>query len=563
MADILPNDQYRREYTPQFVSRWDDLIGWDGRAAGEAEFFERFLRAHGVRKVADIASGTGYHAITLARSGFEVTATDGAASMIEQTRENAKANGIELADVRVVEWQKLAKSFGPDSFDALVCLGNAFTHLFDHEARREALAAMFSVLRPGGLLLLDHRNYDRILEQGYSSKHKFYYTGDGVDVEPIEVSRTLVHFEYRFGEDTKHHLRLYPLKQSYMDFLLEDAGFVDTLTYGDFERPFERLDPDFIQHIAAKPRSDGAPQGNGKSSAARNGNGKPAGRSFDSKTGESPRQSRPTSDVVSITQSYYDGPADEIYREIWGENLHLGLFEHEGQDLQTAMRRSNERITQGIGLAEESDVLEVACGYGGLARFIAGRYGSSVLATNLSEREIAHGKRLNAKAGLADKVQLEWADYHELPYADGRFDYYFSQEAFLHAADKELVLSEARRVLRPGGRLVFTDILVRRDTPDDLRERVYERVNAPVMWDQPDYVAALERLGFKVTTVEDWSKNVAPTYDWVRVQLEKRRAEFERRIGKEAVERTLKALRFWVDSARQGYIGWLYVVADR
>jgi sarcosine/dimethylglycine N-methyltransferase len=160
-------------------------------------------------------------------------------------------------------------------------------------------------------------------------------------------------------------------------------------------------------------------------------------------------------------------------------------------------------------------------------------------------------------------VSLEYGDFHELPYADGRFDYYWSQEAFLHAVDKAQVLSEAYRVLKPGGCLVFTDILVRGGTPDEIRERVYERVNAPEMWDGPDYRRALANIGFHVNVEEDWSANVAPSYAWVRGQLEKRRAEFEDRIGRELVDRTSRALQFWVDRANEGYIGWLYVVARK
>ena len=125
------------------------------------------------------------------------------------------------------------------------------------------------------------------------------------------------------------------------------------------------------------------------------------------------------------------------------------------------------------------------------------------------------------------------------------------------------MLSEAHRVLKPGGFLVFTDILVRSHTPEDIRERIYERVNAPTMWDASDYRQGLLNLGFDIQVEEDWSQNVAPTYAWVRGQLERRRAEFEDRIGKELVDRTSRALQFWVDRANEGYIGWLYVVARK
>jgi len=250
----MQNDTYKREYTREFVSRWDRLIGWDSRAAGENGFFERLLRRHDCRRVADIASGTGFHAIRLAHAGFEVTASDGAETMIVQTRRNAEDMGVELADARVVDWRDLHTAFGANRFDALVCLGNAFTHLFEEDARRRALDSMRSVLRPGGLLILDHRNYDKILDRGYSSKHQFYYVGDGVDAKPAEIREDLVKFEYSYPDGTSFHLSMFPLRRHYMRRLLDEAGFSGITTYGDFEDGAEPDEVDFFQQIAIKPR---------------------------------------------------------------------------------------------------------------------------------------------------------------------------------------------------------------------------------------------------------------------------------------------------------------------
>ncbi|MEQ9199999.1 MAG: glutathione binding-like protein [Rhodospirillales bacterium] len=109
----MQNDIYKREYTREFVSRWDDLIGWDGRAEGENGFFERLLRRNGCKTVADIAAGTGFHAIRLAHDGFEVTASDGAETMIRQTAQNAEDMEVQLAETRTVDWRELHKAFGP------------------------------------------------------------------------------------------------------------------------------------------------------------------------------------------------------------------------------------------------------------------------------------------------------------------------------------------------------------------------------------------------------------------------------------------------------------------
>ena len=278
----------------------------------------------------------------------------------------------------------------------------------------------------------------------------------------------------------------------------------------------------------------------------------------------SPRDADDRRRIVSATKDYYDGPADVIYRNIWGENVHIGYFDDaDVEDLPTAMRRSNERMCDGVDLGPATYVLDVGCGYGALARFLARRFACPVTATNISERELEWGRELTEQQGLDDKVEFQWADFHELPFEEGAFDVYWSQEAFLHAADKQLVLDEAARVLNRDGVVVVTDLLVRQGTPEATRERIYQRVNSPDMWDTADYKQAFEAAGLELEAHHDWSVNVAPTYAWVRDQLERRRDEFEAKIGQEVVDRTSQALQFWVDCARAGQIGWEYFVARK
>lgn len=250
----MSNDIYKREYTTEFVSRWDRLIGWNSRAEGENGFFERLLRRHDCREVADIAAGTGFHAIRLADAGFAVTASDGAETMIRQTERNAEEMGVALAGTQVADWRELDKAFGANRFDALVCLGNAFTHLFEEDGRQQALEAMRTVLRPGGMLVLDHRNYDKILDRGYSSKHRYYYVGNGVEARPAVIREDLVKFEYAYADGNTFHLSMFPLRRHYMHGLLDRSGFTGVETHGDFESSFEPDEVDFFQQIAFKPR---------------------------------------------------------------------------------------------------------------------------------------------------------------------------------------------------------------------------------------------------------------------------------------------------------------------
>ncbi|MCA9633267.1 MAG: class I SAM-dependent methyltransferase, partial [Myxococcales bacterium] len=173
---VRKTDQYQAEYIRSFVAKWDELIDWEARAKTEGSFFIDKLRERGVRQVLDVATGTGFHSVRLLEAGFEVVSADGSAEMLAQAFNNARKRGHVLRTVKA-DWRWLNKDVH-QKFDAIICLGNSFTHLFDEKDRRKALAEFYAALRHDGVLVLDQRNYDAILDAGYSSKHTYYYCGD-------------------------------------------------------------------------------------------------------------------------------------------------------------------------------------------------------------------------------------------------------------------------------------------------------------------------------------------------------------------------------------------------
>ncbi len=267
--------------------------------------------------------------------------------------------------------------------------------------------------------------------------------------------------------------------------------------------------------------------------------------------------------VVAATKTYYDGPADEIYRRIWGDDVHLGIFEGDITDLPTAAARTNRVMAAAVDLSKDQRVLDTGCGYGSAARHLAKEYGCRVVGTNISEKELELARERAKDAGLDHLLSFEYDDFHDMKFNDGVFDVVWSQEAFLHGVDKQKILSECRRVLVEGGTLCFTDILVRKDTDEEDRKRIYERVKSPDMWDRDDYVAGLEKQGFTIERVDDWSPNVAKSYAWVRDQLKEHYDELVPRVGTETIDKTIDALTFWVDSANAGKIGWALFVARK
>lgn len=249
-VETRESDHYQQEYVKSFVELWDDLIDWDARAESEGSFFIEQLKAHGKHKVLDVAAGTGFHSVRLLEAGFDVTTVDGNAQMLVKAFENAKARGHILSSIHS-DWRWLNRDVH-HKFDAIICLGNSFTHLHDEHDRRRTLAEFYAALKHDGILILDQRNYDAILDNGFSTKHKYYYAGDKVKAEPAHMDDGLARFRYTFPGGEVHYLNMFPLRKNYTRQLMLDAGFQRVKTYGDFQETYQESEPDFFIHVAEK-----------------------------------------------------------------------------------------------------------------------------------------------------------------------------------------------------------------------------------------------------------------------------------------------------------------------
>lgn len=247
--------QYKHEYVKSFVDKWDELIDWERRWEGEGDFFIHVLKEHGAQRILDVATGTGFHSVRLLEAGFDVTSADGAPEMLVRAFENAQRRGHILRTVQA-DWRWLNKTI-EEQFDAVICLGNSFTHLFEERDRRRALAEFYATLKHDGILVMDQRNYDAILDHGFSSQHKYYYCGEDVLAEPEHVDEGLARFKYSFPDQSEYHLNMFPLRKDYSRRLMHEVGFQKISTYGDFQETYRDSDPDFFVHVAEKAYEEG------------------------------------------------------------------------------------------------------------------------------------------------------------------------------------------------------------------------------------------------------------------------------------------------------------------
>jgi sarcosine/dimethylglycine N-methyltransferase len=181
------------------------------------------------------------------------------------------------------------------------------------------------------------------------------------------------------------------------------------------------------------------------------------------------------------------------------------------------------------GLTRGRSVLDVCAGLGGPLRFLAWRHGCPGTGVDLNHRRARSAARLTRMVGLDGAVRMVRADATALPFRSAAFDVCISQEAWLHITDKAAIARECRRVLRPGGRLAFTDWVARPRLTDGERERLRSWMAATTIQTLDGYRHLLGRSGFMAIETEDLSP------DW-KADLRERLHRY-RRLRPETVAR--------------------------
>ncbi len=122
-------------------------------------------------------------------------------------------------------------------------------------------------------------------------------------------------------------------------------------------------------------------------------------------------------------------------------------------------REASLELAERAGLDAGTEVLDIGSGIGGAARLLAARFGCRVTGLDLTEEYCRAATMLAEHTGLAEKVEFRQGNALDLPFEDGAFDLAWTQHAAMNIADKARLYAEARRVLKPGGKLAFYDIL--------------------------------------------------------------------------------------------------------
>ncbi|CCO48688.1 putative Cyclopropane fatty acid synthase and related methyltransferase [Vibrio nigripulchritudo SOn1] len=168
----------------------------------------------------------------------------------------------------------------------------------------------------------------------------------------------------------------------------------------------------------------------------------------------------------SLTQSkqnieaHYD-LGNDLYTLFLDENMlySSGIYNSENDSLASAQINKMERLCQQLRLTKDDHVLEIGTGWGGMAIYMASRYGCQVTTTTISEEQHAYARDQIIQAGLEDKITLLKEDYRML---DGQYDKVVSIE-MIEAVGKQYLPSYVEKcysLLKPGGLLAIQAITI-------------------------------------------------------------------------------------------------------
>jgi len=219
---------------------------------------------------------------------------------------------------------------------------------------------------------------------------------------------------------------------------------------------------------------------------------------------------------LDSVRAHYDGPGliDRI-------KAALAPIASDGESLTVAQLAMLDQFhTRGIlataelaGVADlqaGDQVLDLGCGVGGPARYLAAIFGCHVTGIDISPSFIEAADYLTARCGLQELVSFRVGDALHLPFDDGSFDSVFLQHVAMNISDRAALYAEVRRLLRAGGNFAIYDVVLK-DGDVVYPAPWAHDASTSFLLSAEDTRSELETAGFKATL---WRDDTQTALDW-------------------------------------------------
>ncbi|MBU3059378.1 C17 cyclopropane fatty acid synthase CfaB [Pseudomonas indica] len=267
-------------------------------------------------------------------------------------------------------------------------------------------------------------------------------------------------------------------------------------------------------------------------------------------------------DTDAAAISYHYDLSNDFYA-LWLDRdmvYSCAYFETGQEDLEQAQQAKLRHLCRKLRLKPGDYLLDVGCGWGGLARFAAREFGARVFGITLSREQLALARERVKAEGLDNRIELELLDYRDLP-QDGRFDKVVSVGMFEHVGHANLALYCERLygAVRPGGLVMNHGITAKhtdgrqvgRGAGEFIDRYVFPHGELPHL---ATMTARISEAGLEVVDVEGLRLHYARTLNFWSANLESRLEEASRLVPEQA----LRIWRLYLAGCAYGFEqGWI------
>ncbi len=218
---------------------------------------------------------------------------------------------------------------------------------------------------------------------------------------------------------------------------------------------------------------------------------------------------------------------------------------------------SSDAMIAAAQVGPETHVLDVGCGVGGPALYLAEKTGCRVTGIDLVEWHAEESASRAAQKGLSGNTRFQAGDATELAFKDQSFDVVWSQDAWCHVPDKKKTVSEAARVVKSGGYVAFTDWVALGQMEPEYLDAVQSAVASPNFGTVPDYENWMVGEGLRIVDSVDISGHFTARYRTMIQNLRrdeaKISAQFSPRVFGIMLEKNAMILRAFEDGLLGGW----------
>jgi ubiquinone/menaquinone biosynthesis C-methylase UbiE len=256
--------------------------------------------------------------------------------------------------------------------------------------------------------------------------------------------------------------------------------------------------------------------------------------------------------TIGDVNDVYSGPVGILWEMLMGEQIHVG-----GE-------KETEILAKKAHLQMNSNVLDVCSALGGPARYLAKAYGCTITGLDATQKMIDEAIKRTQQQKLSHLITYKLGNALDMPFKSETFDVVWGQDAWCYVTDKNRLLSEARRVLKPRGIIAFTDWL----QIGTMSESEWTNLNSfmafPYLETLEGYTNELKKLDFKILEEEDLSPDFA---HHCHLYQDKLRNELKNGIiasyGKNLFNAADNGLTKWVNAADTAKVGRGRIIAQK